>query len=433
MNFAWLFKSSKDFQLDKSTFVNLRWIALLGQLVTISIVKIIFQFDFHFLLCNFIVGIGVFTNLLLQFKIKQNQLNNNLSTIYLAYDIIQLGILIYLTGGINNPFIFLLIIPSVFSSTYLKLISTINLAIITIFILIFLTFFHLDLPSSKDLHFHVPDYYLYAVPLAIIVGLIFLVYFGLKFGAESRKRKEALDNIQNIIAKEHELLSLGGQAAAAAHSLGTPLSTISLVINELKDELKDELKGNKKLEKDIDLLINQSNRCNEILKKLSINPHVEDEFISSEATFHDYLSEIIRSYQEISEKKFLLDTEKNKNSISFRRSVEINYGLRNFIGNANKFSKQNIKVKLLSDEKNTEIQISDDGPGFPKDIIDKLGEPYIKSSSQEVKPKMGLGLGTFIGKTLLEKNYGKINFTNNSETKGAIVNISWLNADLNKI
>jgi len=429
MNFAWLFKSSKDFQLDKSTFVNLRWIALLGQLITISIVKIIFQFDFHFLLCNFIVGIGVFTNLFLQFKIKQNQLNNNLSTIYLAYDIIQLGILIYLTGGINNPFIFLLIIPSVFSSTYLKLISTINLAIITIFILIFLTFFHLDLPSSKDLHFHVPDYYLYAVPLAIIVGLIFLVYFGLKFGAESRKRKEALDNIQNIIAKEHELLSLGGQAAAAAHSLGTPLSTISLVINELKDELK----GNKKLEKDIDLLISQSNRCNEILKKLSINPHVEDEFISSEATFHDYLSEIIRSYQEISEKKFLLDVEKNKNSISFRRSVEINYGIRNFIGNANKFSKQNIKVKLLSDEKNTEIQISDDGPGFPKDIIDKLGEPYIKSSSQEVKPKMGLGLGTFIGKTLLEKNYGKINFTNNSETKGAIVNISWLNADLNKI
>ena len=426
MHFVWLFKSSKDFQLDKSTFVNLRWIALIGQLATINVVKLIFQFDYYFLVCNFIIGIGVLTNLLLQFKIKQNQLNNNLSTIYLAYDIIQLGILIYLTGGINNPFIFLLIIPSVFSSTYLKLISTINLVIITIFVLIFLTFFHFDLPSPKNLHFHVPDYYLYAVPLAIIVGLIFLVYFGLKFGGESRKRKEALDNIQNVIAKEHELLSLGGQAAAAAHSLGTPLSTISLVVKELKEELK----GNDKLEKDIDLLISQSNRCNQILKKLSMNPHVEDEFIGSEATFQDYLSEIIRSYQEISEKKFLLDTEKNKNSISFRRSVEINYGLRNFIGNANKFSKQKIEIKLLSDEKNTEIQISDDGPGFPNDIIDKLGEPYIKSSSQEVKQKIGLGLGTFIGKTLLEKNYGKINFKNSPEMKGAIVNISWLNADL---
>ena len=164
-----------------------------------------------------------------------------------------------------------------------------------------------------------------------------------------------------------------------------------------------------------------------------MNPHIEDEFISSEATFQDYLNEIIRSYQEISEKKFLLDTEKNKNSISFRRSIEINYGLRNFIGNANKFSKQKIEIKILSNEKKTEIQISDDGPGFPKDIIDKLGEPYIKTSSQEVKPKTGLGLGTFIGKTLLEKNYGKINFKNSPEMKGAIVNISWLNADLKRI
>ena len=127
---------------------------------------------------------------------------------------------------------------SIFSSTYLKLVSTINLVAITIFILIFLTFFHFDLPIPKHLHFNVPDYYLYAIPLAIIIGLIFLVYFGLKFGGESRKRKEALDNIQNVIAKEHELLSLGGQAAAAAHSLGTPLATIAVVAKELKKEIQ---------------------------------------------------------------------------------------------------------------------------------------------------------------------------------------------------
>ncbi len=429
MNLSKLFKSSKDFQLDKSTFVNLRWIALLGQFATINVVKLIFQFDFYYLVCIFIVGIGVLTNLLLQFKIKQNQLNNSLSTIYLTYDIIQLGILIYLTGGITNPFIFLLIIPPVFSSTYLKLVSTISLVVITIFILIFLTFVHFDLPGQKHLYFHVSNYYLYTIPLSIIIGLIFLVYFGLKFGGESRKRKEALDNIQNVIAKEHELLSLGGQAAAAAHSLGTPLSTISLVAKELKEELQ----GNNKLEKDIDLLISQSQRCNQILKKLSLNPHIEDEFIDSKITLQDYLSEIIHSFQEMSEKFFFLNTEKNKNSIRFQRSIEINYGLRNFIGNANKFSKQKVEIKLMSNEKNTEIQICDDGPGFPNDIIDKLGEPYIKSSSQEIKLQAGLGLGTFIGKTLLEKNYGKINFKNTSEMKGALVNISWLNADLKRI
>jgi len=375
------------------------------------------------------VGISVLTNLFLQFQIKQNQLNNNLSTIYLTYDIVQLGTLIYLTGGATNPFILLLIFPSVFSSIYLKLSSTINLVVITIFIIIVLTFFHFDLPGPMHLHFHVPDYYLYAIPLAIIIGLIFLVYFGSKFGEESRKRKEALDNIQNVMAKEHELSSLGAQAAAAAHSLGTPLSTISLVIKELKEELK----GNNKLEKEIDLLISQSERCNQILKKLSMNPQLGDEFIGFKASFQDYLSEIIRAFQEISKKNFFFNTTENKNSIKFKRSIEINYGLRNFIGNANKFSKQKVEVKLISDEKNTEIQISDDGPGFPKDIIDKLGEPYIVSASQENKSKTGLGLGTFIGKTLLEKNYGKINFKNTSKMNGALVNISWLNTDLKRI
>jgi two-component system sensor histidine kinase RegB len=429
MNLGKLLESSKDFQLSKSTLVNLRWVALLGQFAAVNIVKFVFQFDFYFLVCNFIVGIGVLTNLFLQFQIKQNQLNNNLSTIYLTYDIVQLGTLIYLTGGVANPFILLLIIPSVFSSIYLKLSSTINLVVITIFIIIVLTFFHFDLPSPMHLHFHFPDYYLYAIPLAIIIGLIFLVYFGSKFGEESRKRKEALDNIQNVMAKEHELSSLGAQAAAAAHSLGTPLSTISLIIKELKEELK----GNNKLEKEIDLLISQSDRCNQILKKLSMNPQLEDEFIGFKASFQDYLSEIIRVFQEISNKNFFFNTTENKNSIKFKRSIEINYGLRNFIGNANKFSKQKIEVKLISDEKNTEIQISDDGPGFPNDIIDKLGEPYVVSASQENKSRTGLGLGTFIGKTLLEKNYGKINFKNTSKMNGALVNISWLNTDLKRI
>ena len=153
MNSGKLFKSSKDFQLNKGTFVNLRWMALLGQFVAVNVAKLVFQFDFYFLVCSFIVGTGVLTNLFLQFKIKQNQLNNNLSTICLAYDIFQLGILIYFTGGIANPFIFLLIMPSVFSSIYLKLSSTINLVAITIFILIILTFFHFDLPMPF-FHYH---------------------------------------------------------------------------------------------------------------------------------------------------------------------------------------------------------------------------------------------------------------------------------------
>ena len=432
----WLFKSSRDFQLNKRTFVNLRWIALLGQLVTILIVKFILNFQFNFLYCFLIVAVGFLTNFYLQFKTTQSSLNNFYSTIYLAYDIFQLGFLLYLTGGITNPFIFLLIIPAVFSSTYLTLGSTIFLGLLTSSFIVMLTFYYSPLPKIVDLHFHVPEYYLYTIPVSVLIGLVFLIYFGFKFGAANKITKKALDNIHTIMAKEHELVSLGGQAAAAAHSLGTPLSTISLVAKDLKKEFKNKNEISKflpQLEKDIDLLISQSDRCSKILKKLSLNPGIKDDFIRSEVSFFDHLSEIIRSYEDISDKKFFLNVEKNQNPIKFKRSIEVNYGLRNFIGNANKFSNQKINIILFSDKNKTNIKISDDGPGFPSDIVDRLGEPYIKSSSENVKTKIGLGLGTFIGKTLLEKNYGKVVFDQSTNLKGASVSIEWLNDDLKKI
>ena len=175
----WLFQSLRDFQLNKRTFVNLRWIALLGQLLTIVVVKFVLKFEFDFLYCILIVAIGIFTNLYLQFKTTQNPLNNFYSTTYLAYDIFQLGCLLYLTGGITNPFIFLLIIPSVFSSTYLTLASTIFLGLLTILFVVILTFFYLPLPHDENFHFHVPDYYLNTVPISVLIGLVFLIYFGL--------------------------------------------------------------------------------------------------------------------------------------------------------------------------------------------------------------------------------------------------------------
>ena len=216
----WLFQSLRDFQLNKRTFVNLRWIALLGQLLTIIVVKFVLNFQFDFFYCIFIVSLGFLTNLHLQFKTIQNPLNNFYSTAYLAYDIFQLGCLLYLTGGITNPFIFLLIIPSVFSSTYLTLGSTIFLGLLTTVIVVILTFFYSPLPHNENFHFHVPDYYLYTMPVSVLIGLAFLIYFGFKFGAANKARKHALDNIHTIMAKEHELVSLGGHAAAAAHSLG---------------------------------------------------------------------------------------------------------------------------------------------------------------------------------------------------------------------
>ena len=424
------FKSGKDFHLDKKTLVSLRWIAHIGQLLAILLVKFYFNFDYpEYFICLLIVVFVIFSNIYLQSKFDNNQLNNFQSTIYLAYDIIQLGILLYLTGGITNPFVFLIIIPSVFSSKYLNLVSSVFLAFLTVLVLIIISIYYFELPHPESVHLHIPSYYYYSIPISVVIGLIFLVYFGIKFGNEYRLRKEALDNIQVTMAKEHELVSLGGQAAAAAHSLGTPLSTISLIAKELKEELGD----NPKYSEDIDLLISQSNRSNEILKSLSLNPHVEDEFLEDQISIDGYLKEIINSFQEISEKKFVLINDQNKNLIKFNRSLEINYGLRNFIGNANKFCKKEIKISIETNEEYSKIYISDDGPGFPKDIIDRIGEPYIKSKLNEDSSKAGMGLGTFIGKTLLEKNYAQIKFKNLEENKGALVEVKWLNSNLKKI
>ena len=424
-------KTSDLYSLNKSTYINLRWIAYIGQLSAILIVEFIFEFRFNYIACIFILLFSVLTNLYLRFKIKENQLNNFVSTIFLSYDIFQLGVMFFLTGGITNPFVFLIIIPAVFSSQYLHIWSSIVLVILITIILNILTFFYYDLPHPMSIKLEAPDYYLYSIPLSIFIGLIFLVYFGFKFGSENRIRKKGYDRIQELMAKENELLSLGGQAAAAAHSLGTPLSTILLTVKELQKEYG----ANDKIKKDLDLLASQSNRCGKILKKLSLNPIIEDEFLDSNVSLRDYINEIVRSFQEISVKDFIIDVEQYKNIINTHKSAEIVYGLRNFIGNANKFSKKKIEIFLKSNKKQTEIVIRDDGPGFPKDLIDKhsLGEPYIRTTDQANISKYGLGLGTFIGKTLLEKNFADITFLNSKVTRGAEVIIKWKNKDLIKV
>jgi len=200
-------------------------------------------------------------------------------------------------------------------------------------------------------------------------------------------------------------------------------------------ELQKEFGNNHKIKKDLDLLVSQSIRCREILKKLSLNPNIEDGFIDSNLSLLDYVNEIVRSYKEISNKEFVINLEDYNNPINSSKSTEIIYGLRNFIGNANKFSKKKIQIFLSSNQKSTKITIRDDGPGFPKDLIDKhrLGEPYIRTTNQGNILKYGLGLGTFIGKTLLEKNFANINFKNSSETGGAEVLINWENKDLRKV
>ena len=231
------------------------------------------------------------------------------------------------------------------------------------------------------------------------------------------------------MAKEHEMLSLGGQAAAAAHSLGTPLSTIKIISQELKYQLKDQ----KDVIQDIELLSSQVERCNQILKKLSLNPNEEDDFIDEDLSIKEYLKEIISSFKETSDKDFILNFDQDSNSKKITKSIEVVYGLRNFIGNANKYSSSKIFITLKSDNKSTEVTIEDDGEGYPNDILSKIGEPYLKSFNKKNSSKNGLGLGIFIGKNLLEKNFASVVCGNSKTRKGAEIIIKWKNKDLSKI
>jgi len=420
------FETSKYFSLKKSTYIDLRSIAIIGQLTTINIVYFFLNFDLNFILLNLVILVGGLSNLYLAYIHEKTQLLDKESFFFLLIDILQLSCLIYLTGGIANPFSIFLIIPTIFSSSNLGFRSNLLLVSITTLIIILLTFFSYPLPFPINIHFHVGIYYYYSIPISLIIALIFLNYFALSFGTESRVRKEALNKMEEIMSKEHELLSLGGQAAAAAHSLGTPFSTIKIISSDLLKQFKD----NAEIKKDIELLVSQIERCSEILKKLTLNPIIEDDFIDRDLAIADYVSEIVKSFQETSKKIFVINFDQNSNSLDITKSIEIVYGLRNFIGNANKFSKSKVFINVKSDSNNTEIIIEDDGEGYPKDVLSKIGEPYIKSFKSSTRSKSGLGLGIFIGKTLLEKNYANILCTNSKTRSGAEVSIKWKNKDL---
>ncbi len=272
------FETSKHYSFKKSTYITLRWIGIVGQLISVNFTYFFLNFEFDYLTSNLAIFLGILSNLYLIFIYQKTQLSDRSAFLFLVIDIMQLTILIYLTGGIVNPFVIFLLIPSIFSSSNLSFKTNSLLVFLTTIIIIILTFYSEDLPKPLSNHFHVSPYYFYSIPIALIIALIFLNYFAMTFGVQSRLRKDALSKMEEIMAKEHELLSLGGQAAAAAHSLGTPLSTIKIITQDLLKQFS----GQKDYEKDIKLLSSQVERCNDILKRLSLNPVEEDDFIDKD-------------------------------------------------------------------------------------------------------------------------------------------------------
>lgn len=415
MNFKNIFGSSEE-NIKLETLTNIRWIAITGQLFTVCLVYFYYKFEFLFYWSVAAIFLSIVLNIVLEFyKFYIQRLNNFWASLSILYDLIQLSFLLYLTGGLTNPFSILILVPTTIAVTFLSKRSSIIIAVVSIFMLSILAIKHYPLPGPAIV---LPKHYLIGLWASLTIGIIFLGNYAYSITIEDRKRSKAFDNLEKALSRERELKSLGGLAAAAAHELATPLGTITLVI----EDLKKQLGKNPKFKNDVELLNSQIKRCKVILKDLSTDPNKQDSFIEN-VTLKNLIQEIIFSFEIPKNKNIKIIDRELENNFMVTRKIELIYAMRNIIDNAIKFAEKKIEIEFLNKDKKIELNVSDDGTGFSQDIIQKLGEPYVKSSLV-AKNKRGLGLGIFISKTLLERTGAKVLFKK-SNLGGALVNITW--------
>ena len=392
-----------------SNLVKIRWLAITGQLLTILTVYFVFGIQIPLFLCLFVIFVSTLINVLtLNFKKNNNYLTDNEAFFFLLYDTIQLAILLFLTGGIYNPFSLLLIAPLIISASYLRIVFSVVLSILSIIIVAIISFFYIEINWNEN--FDVPGLFTYGLVLSLIISFVFITIYVDIFARSSRKISQALNRTSIALANQKKLSELGSLSAAAVHELSTPLNTIFLVLDDL---LKDHtLTNNKEIKKEIDLLKSQAERCKKILLSLSTNPQkLKDDFFDKTT-----LSNIIKlNYEKFKNKN--IDTKINLNSIGDEPVIsfmdEIMYGIGNIIQNGIQHAKNKIVSNISWSDDFFEIEIIDDGPGFSKEILDKLGNPYVSDRKNE-----GMGLGIFIAKNLIENIGGKIKFNNNDDLSG---------------
>ncbi len=413
----------KNLRITLETLINIRWIAVIGQFFTVSIVHYGLKFEFLYFETLILISLSVLINIYLEFnKTRFLTISNFYATISIFYDLIQLILLLFITGGLSNPFSILIIVPTTISVTYLSRGSSQFIITCSIIFSTIIAFYHMPLPSPKDESLLLPKYYEIGMWLSLAIGIIFLGNYAYQLGRDNRLRVTALNKLEEELTNEKVVNSVGGMAAAAVHELATPLATISLVGKELQKQLsKDE-----KVKDDISLLINQASRCSSILKDIAVKKQ-QDNFIDNVSP-KELVNEIIFSIENKFNKEINIENRSLNERIKMTKKTEISYALRNFIENAIKFSKNKIDVEINQNKKNTTIIINDDGNGFSSDIISNLGQPYLSSDNVK-KSKKGMGLGVFISKSLLERCNAKVNFSNNKNL-GASVKISWVNSQL---
>jgi two-component system sensor histidine kinase RegB len=435
---AELFKAgSRGHWVRLRTLIVLRWIAIIGQLVTITIAQAFFSLNLPLGFCYLAVSAAVAANLIAIFAFPENKRLTEAEVVsMLLFDIAQLCFLLYLTGGLNNPFALLVLAPVTISASVLRLKSTILLGGIACVLLTVITFYHVPLRTEQGVIMRVPHDFLFGFWIAILTGLGFIGGYARRISIEIHSMSDALLATQMALVREQKLTDLGGVVAAAAHELGTPLATIKLVSSELAEELDDPDQR-----EDARLIRDQADRCRDILRSMG-RAGKDDKQMQ-----HAPLDTVIREAAEPHGGRgktihYVVAPGVGGTSEQplIARQPEIIHGLRNLVQNAVDFADGNVWIDASWTVDTILISISDDGPGYPPQVIGRLGDPFLrlrKSAEETAKrPEYeGMGLGLFIAKTLLERSGARVQFANGADPflttaerparSGAVVSLNW--------
>jgi two-component system, sensor histidine kinase RegB len=418
--------SSRHLRLD--TLVRLRWLAIAGQAAAVAGVRFGLGFALPFHLCFLIIAASVWTNLLLRIQYPaSHRLSDNAATALLGFDILQLAALLYLTGGLENPFAMLFLAPVLISATALTPERTLALGLLAVGCATVLVLAHRRLPWFPDQDLSLPFLYVTGIWTAILLGTVFTGIYAWRVAEEARQLAQALAATELVLAREQHLSQLDGLAAAAAHELGTPLATIALVSKELGHALPKD----GPVADDLRLLQEQVERCRSILTKLTSMGEEDDEGFLETVSLSHLVEEIIEPQRAVGFDVRVAAHGEGPEPMG-RRNPGVVYGLSNILDNATDFAESQVTIEACWNPHEVFIEIRDDGPGYAPDILLRVGEPYVttRSAAERTDANMdeggGLGLGLFIAKTLIERSGADLTLTNAAPpSTGAVARIVW--------
>lgn len=407
------------------TLVRLRWLAIVGQTTAVLAVEYGLEFEFPFWACLAVIALSAWLNVALRLRFHQTQrLDPDRVAWLLAFDIAELAVLLYLTGGLQNPFAFLFLSPVLISATALPPRYTLVLGAFAVVCATVLVFVHYPLPWDADEPLVLPPIYMMAVWLSILLALGFISVYAWQITEESRQLANALAATELALTHEQHLSQLDGLAAAAAHELATPLSTISVIARELERAIEQ---GSPHAE-DVRLLREQATRCREIIAKLTELSSSGEPF--DRVKLSTLIEELVAPHRDFGvEIAVTLDRGAESEPVGTRNPA-ILYGVGNILENAVDFANERVAVDASWTDDDVIITVADDGPGFDPDILDRVGEPYVttrpRRADSDDSEDTGLGLGFFIAKTLLERTGATLRFRNRAlPQRGAVITLRW--------